>query len=156
MGEPIDPAERPSRTPWPPILLGLCLLGAILVERVVPLPTGIESRAAGLGLIILAFSIDAWVFEVFRRHRTEILPHKAATSLVTEGPFRFSRNPIYVGNALLILAGLFLTGSAWFLLGAVIFVLAVTPLAIQREERHLAAKFGPEWDEYAARVRRWI
>lgn len=146
----------PNTVPWPPILLGIGILVPVLLGRMVPVDVGLRIPALGIALIIAAFSIDAWVFELFRRHNTEIMPHKAASHLVTGGPFRYSRNPIYVGNALIIMGGFFLTGSLWFIAGAVFFVVAVTKLAIVREERHLAALFGEEWHAYAARVRRWI
>ena len=151
-----EASQRPSSVPWPPILLGLGILVPVLLGRVVPLDAGLQLPVAGIGLIVAAFAIDAWVFELFRRHNTEIMPHKAARHLVTDGPFRYSRNPIYVGNALIVLGGFFLTGSLWFLAGAVFFVVAVTRLAIVREERHLAALFGEQWHAYAAQVRRWI
>jgi protein-S-isoprenylcysteine O-methyltransferase Ste14 len=75
---------------------------------------------------------------------------------VTEGPFKWSRNPIYVGNAVILLGFLFLTGSPWFLLMSALFVVLVDRLAIRGEERHMEALFGEAWRRYAASVRRWI
>ena len=90
------------------------------------------------------------------RARANILPHRAATALVTEGPFRLSRNPIYVGNTV-VLAGLGLAvGNLWFLPAAAVAALLTQRLAIVREEAHLAALFGDEWTSYAARTRRWL
>lgn len=154
--EPHNYAERPNTIPWPPILLGFCLLGPLLLAKVIPLDTGQRFVELGLGMLAAAFVIDGWVFETFRKYRTEIMPHKPATKLVTDGPFKYSRNPVYFGNVMIIMAGAAFTGSAWFLISAIIFVFAVTRLAIIREEQHLAALFGQEWEEYRARVRRWF
>ncbi|MEM9232913.1 MAG: isoprenylcysteine carboxylmethyltransferase family protein [Pseudomonadota bacterium] len=156
MTKPDDIASTPNRVPWPPLLLGASLLGAVLMNQLVPLNVGRQSPEIAIGLLVAAFGLDAWVFEIFRRHNTEIMPHKPARVLVTEGPFRWSRNPIYVGNVLIIFGGAALTGSLWFLVAAAVFVVAVTRLAILREERHLAALFGGAWEEYRARVRRWL
>lgn len=156
MSSDLDFADRPNRWPWPPMLLGGAIIGALLLREVVPFQVGGRAPVLALGLVAAAFTIDIWVFELFRRYRTEILPNKAAKVLVTDGPFRFSRNPIYVGNVLIILGGYALTASGWFLVGAVAFVGFVTRLAIVREEAHLEAQFGDEWREYRARVRRWL
>jgi protein-S-isoprenylcysteine O-methyltransferase Ste14 len=91
-----------------------------------------------------------------RRRRANILPHRAATALVTTGPFAWSRNPIYLANGLLLLGlgGLF--DNAWFFVAAPVAAFATDRLAIRREERHLAALFGAAWSVYVGRVRRWL
>jgi protein-S-isoprenylcysteine O-methyltransferase Ste14 len=91
-----------------------------------------------------------------RRRQTNILPHRAAGRLVTTGPFSFTRNPIYVGNATLMAGVGVAFGNLWFVLLGVVSALAVDRLAIRREERHLAARFGQEWIDYASRVPRWL
>jgi protein-S-isoprenylcysteine O-methyltransferase Ste14 len=75
---------------------------------------------------------------------------------VTRGPFALSRNPIYLGEALILsgLAGI--ESSAGYAAAAALFVILVTRLAIVREEAHLAARFGAAWEAYAGRVRRWL
>lgn len=156
MSQTPDYSKTPNHIPWPPILLGLSLLGAYLLGRLFPVEFGQNIPVFGIALIAVAFTLDIWAFQTFRRHRTEIMPHKPARQLVTSGPFRYSRNPIYVGNVLIILGLGAITGSIWFLPAALVFVMAVTQLAIIREERHLAALFGEEWEVYAARVRRWL
>ena len=80
-----------------------------------------------------------------RRHRANILPHRAATTLVTSGPFALSRNPIYLGNTLLLAGAGVMFGNVWFLLGAIGSAWLVTVLAIRREEAHLEARFGEAW-----------
>ena len=85
-----------------------------------------------------------------------MLPNAAATSLVTKGPYRFSRNPIYLGNTI-ALAGFGLAVRwGWLLLLIPVTIAAVNWLAISREEAHLARRFGEEWRTYAKKVRRWV
>ena len=105
--------------------------------------------AGGLGL-------DLAAIRTMRRHRANILPHRAATALVTTGPFAWSRNPIYLGNTLLLAGAAFAFHDPWFLPAALAAVLAVTHLAIRREEAHLAHMFGAEWERYRRRTARWF
>jgi len=94
----------------------------------------------------------------FKRARTTINPFKPenSTALVTSGVYRFTRNPMYVGLTLVLLGWAALLGSAWVLLGPLIFVLYISRFQIGPEERVLSAKFGATYTEYTARVRRWL
>ncbi|MDP3546549.1 MAG: isoprenylcysteine carboxylmethyltransferase family protein [Phreatobacter sp.] len=151
-------ADRPNRYPLPPLIFVASLaLGYglnALAPVALPLPglaklVGALGLGAGLALILCASS-------TLSRAGTAILPHHAATRLVTAGPFAWSRNPIYLGELLLI-AGLGgVEGSLAYWIAGVVFVLAMTHFAIVREEAHLAARFGEQWQTYAARVRRWV
>ena len=110
----------------------------------------------GLCLACAAIALDVTAALAFRRHRTTILPHRGATALITDGPFGWSRNPIYVANTLLVAgAGLFF-GMLWLVIAAFVAAVLTQKLAIEREERHLAARFGQAWAEYAARTPRWL
>jgi protein-S-isoprenylcysteine O-methyltransferase Ste14 len=113
---------------------------------------------AGIGLCLgcAAIVLDIATFALFRKHRTTILPHRGATNLITEGPFAKSRNPIYVGNTLLVSGAGLLFGIAWLIPAAFIAAFAVQKLAIEREERHLESKFGDAWRAYAAKTPRWL
>jgi len=94
----------------------------------------------------------------FRRMRTTIDPLKPENSsaLVTSGIYRFTRNPMYAGLALVLLAWAAFLCSFWALIGPAVFVLYIGRLQIAPEERALFAKFGAAYTEYAARVRRWL
>lgn len=152
-----DQIKAPSNFPWPPILLVALLGASVALSRIVPLSvSGFQIPALGWGLVVLALAVDVWVFVLFSRHKTNIRPDRAASAIVTSGPFSFSRNPIYVGNALILLGGVFITGSLWFGGASILFIVLVTELAIKPEERHMAARFGDGWDAYAAHVRRWL
>lgn len=142
--------------PWPPLIYACAAGFAWLLGRSVPL--GFMPALEWIGSIIVAIGLgfDMTAMATMMRYRANILPHRAATALVTSGPFAISRNPIYLGNTL-VLIGLGVTlENVWFLPAAMAAAWAVTVLAIRREEAHLAARFGATWDDYAGRVPRWF
>ncbi|NJM29777.1 MAG: isoprenylcysteine carboxylmethyltransferase family protein [Rhizobiales bacterium] len=155
-------AERPNRLPWPPLLYAITAAIAFALHwyiRPLPWPQGPVQHllaAAGITLIAAAIAIDMAAMNAFRSHHTTIMPHRGATALVTDGPFRWSRNPIYVGNTLLVAGAGLLLGVAWLIPAAFAGAILVQKLAIEREEAHLAARFGAAWQDYAARTPRWI
>lgn len=153
-----DRSAAPNTVPWPPLVALGCALAAVLLGLAVPagglLPDALAP--AGWALAAAALGLDAWAMATMARARANILPHRAATALVTRGPFRFTRNPIYLGNALLLAGIALASGNAWFLPAAAAAALLTQRLAIVREEEHLAARFGAEWEAYRARVRRWL
>ncbi|HEX6150796.1 isoprenylcysteine carboxylmethyltransferase family protein [Nocardioides sp.] len=89
-------------------------------------------------------------------HRTAILPGEATTRVLRSGPFRFSRNPLYVGLVVLDVGLALLAHSFWALAFVPIGVLAVWWGAIRPEERYLSTKFGAEYEAYRSEVRRWL
>jgi protein-S-isoprenylcysteine O-methyltransferase Ste14 len=151
-------ADRPNRLPWPPIVFGSAAVAAWLAGRALPLPWPALPALAMLGWAMIAagLALDLWAMAVMWRQQANILPHRAATALVTAGPFAWSRNPIYLGNTLLLSGCGLAFGNAWLLLAAAAAAVAVTVLAIRREEAHLAARFGDAWTTYAARTARWF
>lgn len=152
----------PNTIPWPPIIYLIAAASAVFLHQAMPLPwlpdgaPRIIAAGVGLCLICAAIALDITAMLAFRRHRTTILPHRSATALITEGPFARSRNPIYLGNTLLVFGAGLLLGIAWLLPAALIAAAVVQKLAIAREERHLARSFGRAWTEYAARTPRWL
>jgi len=94
----------------------------------------------------------------FKRAGTTINPLKPekTTTLVTSGVYGLTRNPMYVGLALILLGWVAFLCSAWTLLGPVAFVLYISRFQIVPEERILSAKFGAAYTEYTSRVRRWL
>ncbi|WP_018266149.1 methyltransferase family protein [Methylosinus sp. LW4] len=152
-------ADPPSRIAWPPLLLLAAIAGGALLDLLLPLsedawPLG--ARIAGGLIVALALANDLWCASLMRRQGTTIRPDRAVSSLVTAGPYQWSRNPIYVSHVALI-AGLGLAlGSTWMLLLTPVAAVLVQRLAIEREERHLSQRFGAEFDAYVARTRRWL
>jgi protein-S-isoprenylcysteine O-methyltransferase Ste14 len=110
---------------------------------------GLAIGAAGIGLLI-------WAAMTLKRHQTTIRPDKGADRLVTDGPFRFRRNPIYIAHVLIMFGVAELTGNIWFVILALAHAVLVTWLAILPEERHLEARFGDDYRAYKAKTRRWI
>lgn len=143
----------------PPVMLTLCLLGIFLVNYYRMAEQIIISgplKSSGYLLIIIGLFLPAWGAYLFRRHKTNLIPHKSPDHLVLKGPFRLSRNPMYLGM-LLILSGfavLYGTGLSF------IFPLAYFSLAnwwyIPFEEQMMQDAFGDEFTSYKRRVRRWL
>lgn len=152
--------DRPNRIPWPPLIYLGAVIAAVLVHVLVPLtlPDWLKPIAALLGLMLLigGVTIDVAAIRTLGKHRTTVMPHRASSALVTDGPYAFSRNPIYLGNTIALLGLALVFEVPWFLVAAPLAALIVQKLAIEREERHLAARFPEEWSAYSARVRRWL
>jgi protein-S-isoprenylcysteine O-methyltransferase Ste14 len=156
MSEEIPP---PNRIPWPPILFGSAIVAALALGWALPGPLWLHAggwAALGWALLLAGVGLDLAAMTMMSRQRANILPHRAATALVTTGPFAVSRNPIYLGNAIALCGAGFAFANPWFLAAALAAALAVTPLAIVREEAHLARLFGAEWRAYSARTARWF
>ncbi len=152
--------DRPNRVPWPPILLLAVIGAAIVLGRLVPLRwPGIDDTGAhvvGLGIGLAGLFLTAWAVMTLFKHNTTVMPDQAATHLVTTGPFAWRRNPIYLGEILMLMGIAELTKNIWFVPLAVLFGALVTWLAILPEEHHLEARFGDAWRNYAGRTRRLL
>jgi protein-S-isoprenylcysteine O-methyltransferase Ste14 len=148
-------ADTPNTLPWPPIIYATVVVVALVCQAVVPVTLAAAVTWPGFALLCGGLALDVWAMWTMYRARTNILPHRAAGTLVTHGPFAWTRNPIYVGNTVAV-AGLGMAlQNGWLLVAAVAAALFTHKLAVVREEAHLRAKFGSAWDDYASRVRRW-
>ncbi len=156
-----DILQRPNRIPWPPILLLAAVLAAWVLETLWPaaalfVSTGPWLRIIGAVAVLAGLALDLAAMRAMHRQHTNVMPHRGAQKLVTDGVFGFSRNPIYLGNTVL-LSGLALALHwPWLLACALLSAVLVDRLAIRREERHLSARFGQAFTDYATRVPRWI
>lgn len=112
--------------------------------------------AAAGTLLVLGFGIGIAALSVFRRRGTNPEPWRASTTIVAEGVFRWTRNPMYIGMTLVYcgLAILFESFAAFLMLPFVLII--IRTYVIAREERYLETKFGDEYRRYRQRVRRWI
>jgi protein-S-isoprenylcysteine O-methyltransferase Ste14 len=156
-----DIQTRPNRVPWPPIIYLIAIAISIALGLLYPLPWISAPLsdilfAAGWLLVAAMVALDFSAMRTMARAKTTIRPDKASEHLVTTGAFSFTRNPIYLGNTLLMIGVGLITGIVWFLPLAIIAAFATQKLAIEREERHLEARFGKRYRDYAKRVRRWI
>lgn len=149
--------------PFPPPVFFLIALGAgFALQHFVPLPvarttTGIDVlEIAGAGLVIAAAALAAWALVSFRSARTSPFPERPSDSLVVRGPFRFTRNPLYLAMAAIHAGAALFANALWPLLFLVPAVLAIRFLVIAREERYLRRRFGSEYEAYCRSVRRWL
>lgn len=142
----------------PPAIFAISLLAGALLDRVWPLapPPGAWRTIAGAALLLAGVALDVAAIAPMARRGTTLLPWGRASALVTSGPFRFSRNPIYMGYAIECVGIALVIGSWWALLLFVAAVYVVDAYVIPREEAHLRAVFGDEYAHYQARVRRWL
>lgn len=155
-----DMLQTPSAVPWPPILLVAVVAASALLVRVYPLRwPGIDdvyARFIGLAIGAIGLALIVWAALTMWRHKTTVLPNRGVSELVTDGPFGWRRNPIYLGDALVLLGVAEMTKNIWFAILVPVFMVLVTWLAILPEERHLEAKFGDRWRAYRDNTRRWL
>lgn len=115
-------------------------------------------RVIGMAFFIVALALMIAAVAAMQRWQTTVNPltPERSARLVTEGVFGFSRNPIYLGDALILVGAGFWFGTAWAVLVTGLFVVYIHKVQIRAEERALAARFGAEFQAYSARVRRWL
>ncbi len=150
--------EGPGLRVHPPVVYLLALLVGMGLNFLWPIAVLPRWWGVGLGALVIAFgaAIMPSVVSRFRQAGTAFDPHKPASALITDGPYRFSRNPAYVALTLWYLGLGLAINSAWVLLLAVPPVFVMDRWAIPREERHLEEKFGQEYVRYKMGVRRWL
>jgi len=156
-----DPFHAPTAFPWPPLIYLGALAIAVLLQLFLPAPwfgRPLSDILFAVGWISIVAVVALYVGAIgaLRRAKTTIRPHAGATHLVTSGPFAISRNPLYLGNTLLMFAIGFIIGNPWFLLMGVVASIATNKLSVEPEERHLEARFGKAYRDYKKKVRRWI
>ena len=145
----------------PPLLFVAGVTAGWLLDRywhAIPLSVARRSIVEWIGLVLVVagFALMYWGTFTFRRHRTAIIPRRPASRLVTSGPYRFTRNPMYTGFTIAYLGAAGLLDSAWPLFLLPIVLASLIRFVIRREESYLADAFGAEYAAYCARVRRWI
>jgi len=154
-----DHAHRPRTLILPPAPYAAALLGGWWLDRNVlalPWDWGAATRPLGGLLVGIGLALFVWTLATLWRHRTTVNPYKAASTLCTNGPFRFSRNPIYVGDWFIFAGVSLLLATAWPLLFAPLIWATLRYGVIRHEEAHLLARFGDAYRDYQTRVRRWL
>jgi protein-S-isoprenylcysteine O-methyltransferase Ste14 len=150
--------DNPGVIARPPLIyLGALALGLGLhaAWRVPALP-GALACVLGVVLIAGALAIAVPAFRAMARAGTSFRTERPTTAIVTGGPFRYGRNPIYVALTLLYLGIGMVLNALWVLLLIVPVIVLMQLGVIAREERYLERKFGDEYLRYKARVRRWL
>ena len=143
--------------PPPLIYVGFIAAGLVL-NALYPLPflPKAVTLITGIALSIFGAFIIAQAFRAMGRADTPVDPYEASRAIVTDGPYRFTRNPIYVGFALIYLGLACLDNSLWAVWLWPVALLVIDRGVIAREERYLESKFGEAYRQYKAKVRRWV
>jgi protein-S-isoprenylcysteine O-methyltransferase Ste14 len=120
--------------------------------------TGGSTAAAVAGVLLIALGVGIALAGIrrFRKAGTTVLPFGGTSELVTSGVYRFTRNPMYLGMTLAYAGFTLLLNSVWCSLFLPVALISVYALAIRPEERYLSKKFGDQYTQYSARVRRWL
>lgn len=152
-------ADAPAYRIWPPVALGVpLLLGFGLTAGLGdPVALPVESARIVATVLVFAFAVwNTWTLWLMARHDTAVLPGGSTSTVLDRGPFRVSRNPLYLGLISLDVGLALLWPSFWALILTPLGVVALWWGAVLPEERYLSEKFGSEYDAYRARVRRWL
>lgn len=154
--EPAKPKHAGVHVPPPAIYAAVFATGALL-HHLRPLPL-LRTRLLSLGTIIIAASVCLvlWAASTFWRARTSVLPIRPSTALVTDGPFRFTRNPMYGAMAAAYIGAALILNSLWPLLLFPALIILMRTFVISREERYLETVFGSAYADYKRAVRRWL
>jgi protein-S-isoprenylcysteine O-methyltransferase Ste14 len=149
--------HAPVRLPPPFVLLGH-LAAALLLGWLVRLPVALpySARFSGVTVVLLGIVLAfAGMREMVTAH-TPVDPYEPVTAVVTTGPYRFTRNPIYLGFVCALAGFPLAFGSWWGLLLIPSMVVLMARLVIRHEETYLEQKFGQEYLDYTSTVRRWL
>jgi protein-S-isoprenylcysteine O-methyltransferase Ste14 len=161
-GESPRPAADTSNLPVPPPFLYFIpfLAGGVLHHTVggdrIPAPMLPAARLLGWILVALGVAINASAWIAFHRARTPVIPTRPTTAIVASGPYKFTRNPLYLSLAIVYLGTPLLLGYAWPYIFFPLVPFLVARLVIRREESYLERKFGAEYTRYRDSVRRWL
>ena len=147
------------RFPPPLVFLGAIVVGVIVQRKAVPLSLGFARGprlAAAVLILACGVSLVASARILFKRTGQNPIPWKPTPELILQGPYRFTRNPMYVGVTLFVIGLGLALNNLWISLFAVLALLVVHFTAVLPEERYLAAKFGESYRSFLAQVRRYL
>jgi protein-S-isoprenylcysteine O-methyltransferase Ste14 len=160
MANTLAPLDSRTAGVIPPPVIFLAALGiGLAVQRFAPhrlFANASVGHVAGGIVAALGVALSTWMVVHFRRSGTPVSPLQPSRTLLISGPYRFSRNPDYLGQTLLYAGIALMLNSTWVLLALVPALLAVRYAVIAREERYLSARFGEQYASYCRRVRRWL
>jgi protein-S-isoprenylcysteine O-methyltransferase Ste14 len=152
-------ADHPGVIAMPPLLYLGVFLVAVVAQLLAPLrifPTPAVAVTLGLALAVVAIAAASWGRRTMTAAGTNVRPTRPATTIVTAGPFRYSRNPLYVALTLLYV-GLTTAVNTWWGMVLLVPLLATMHFGVVlREERYLDRKFGDSYRAYRSSVRRYI
>ncbi|RWE01089.1 MAG: isoprenylcysteine carboxylmethyltransferase family protein [Mesorhizobium sp.] len=153
-----DEKDSPGVAVFPPLLFLVALILMLALRYVWPLTIGGRPLTMVLGIVLaaLAIAVIAWGRMTMQRGGTNIDPTKPTLAIVTGGPFRFTRNPLYIGLMGLLLGIGLIFDTWWSVLALVPVSLILHSGVVLREEAYLERKFGEPYRSYKASVRRYL
>jgi protein-S-isoprenylcysteine O-methyltransferase Ste14 len=154
-----DTADTANVIVRPPIAWGLAILAGLAVDWLMPvrfLPAAAPAGWFGAALFVLALMLGVWAIATMTRAGSNVPTNRPTTTIVETGPYRFTRNPIYVGMMLSLIGLAIAFDTLWLLLMGVAFALVIRYGVVAREESYLERKFGGVYRDYRGRVRRWL
>ncbi len=154
-----DPADTASVIIWPPIAWALAVLAGLAPQWLMPLPfmpAPVPAAWVGGMVFVLALALAAWAITTITRAGSNVPTNMPTTAIVQAGPYRFTRNPIYLGMFLGQIGLAIAFDSLWLLVTLVSFAFVIRYGVVAREEAYLERKFGDAYRHYRARVRRWL
>ena len=143
----------------PPLAWGLTVVAGLALNWLVPvpfLPGDLPAGWLGAMVFVLALALFAWSIATMTRAGTNIPTNQPTTTIVESGPYRFTRNPIYIGMFLGLIGLAIAFNTIWLLLMMVPFALVIRYGVVAREEAYLDRKFRDVYRGYRSRVRRWL
>jgi protein-S-isoprenylcysteine O-methyltransferase Ste14 len=151
--------DRSNAVVRPPIAWAIAFVAGLGLDRLYPLPfipEYLPGRWIGIIVFAAAFGLAAWAIAMMRAFGTPVETVNPTTTIVSDGPYSFTRNPIYLGM-LLGQVGLAIgLNSLWILVTMIPFYFILRYGVIDREEAYLERKFGRVYIDYKSRVRRWL
>ncbi len=150
--------DRPDVVARPPLVYLAAMVAGLVLEMAWPssLFSATPRVVAGLALLVAGSALMALGIREFRKAETHYRTDRPATTVITTGPFRYSRNPLYVSLALAYAGVALLIDSAWVLAMLVPTLFIIRYGVIAREETYLEEKFGESYRRYRDSVRRWV
>jgi protein-S-isoprenylcysteine O-methyltransferase Ste14 len=151
--------DNPQVIIRPPLAWGLAIVAGFALDWLAPLPflpTGWPARLLGTAVFAVALTLFAWAIATITQAGSNVPTSRPVTAIVDSGPYRFTRNPIYLAMALGLTGLAIAFGDLWLLTMLVPFALVIRYGVIAREEAYLERKFGDVYGAYRARVRRWL
>jgi protein-S-isoprenylcysteine O-methyltransferase Ste14 len=140
----------------PPLIYGVAIALGLLLQAAWPLELVSDARLPGAAAMLIAVALFLAAVRAMRRAGTPVPGDRPTTAIVCSGPYRFSRNPIYLAFSLLHLGIAGWVNSLWLLLTLVPAAALMSFVVIPREERYLQSRFPSEYSTYRAAVRRWL
>jgi len=147
-----------SKKIMPPTFFYIYIMLAVALHFVVPIKQLIVGPYRLLGVIPILFGLwlNLWADQLFKKLKTTVKPFEKSTTFIDEGPFRFTRNPMYVGMTAALVGVAIILGSVLVFLIPILFAVHMHRAYIVHEETALAEIFGRGFTDYCGRVRRWL